>query len=135
MFNHFRDHLQSMAKLRTLLSEKDKIRRGRRIFLNMNIHIFAWIVELFGNLSFLLMVFSPQENWTTRGVQLVVGFFYFIAIPSTYLMSSSDFKRIVLHNWIYRAFIDRFFPHINQIVPLNRDDNENMGADVNENKF
>ena len=121
-----------MEKLRTLLPENKKIRRRRRIFLNMNIHIIAWIIELFGNLSFVLMIWGTQENWTTRGLEVVVGFIYSIAIPYTYLMNSSDIKKMVLDNWIYLAFINKFFPHINQTVLSNNVDNEHSQNNDNQ---
>ena len=121
---NFREHRQSMITLRTLLTERKKLRRRRRIFLNIHITFVAWLMEFFGGLAGALMIFLPHENRTTRGLQLITGFMYFIATPCAYLMNSSDVKSMILDNPIYLKFTNTFFPHINQIVPVNNNHNE-----------
>ena len=103
--------------MRKLLADSRKIRRGRRIFLNMNITIMSWITESFGSHIFVLMSYYPDENRTTRGLQCVCGFMYMIVIPCTYLLNSSDVKKMIIDNRIYLAFINKFYPHINQLAP------------------
>ena len=108
-----------MVKLRKLLSDSRKIRRRRRIFLAMNITIVSWLTEFFGNIAWGLMGYYPQENRTTRGLQYILFFMYFIVIPSSYLLNTSDIRKTIVDSRIYLAFTNRFFSHINQIRPAN----------------
>ena len=71
---HFREHEKSMVKLQKLLADSKKIRRRRRIFLNMHISFVAWLIESFGGVAGMLMIFLPHENRTTRGLQYITGF-------------------------------------------------------------
>ena len=120
-----------MIKLRKLLSDSRKIRRRRRIFLSMNITIASWLTEFFGNIAWGLMAYYPQENGTTRGLQYLVFFMYFIVIPSSYLLNTSDIRKTIVDSRNYLAFTNRFFPHINQIQPVNNDQNEELDNNGN----
>ena len=120
-----------MVKLRKLLTDSRKIRRGRRIFLTMNITIMSWITESFGSIIFMLMGYYPDENRTTRGLQCILGFTYMIVIPCSYLLNSSDVKKMIIDNRIYLAFINKFFPHIHQLRPEHR--NQDQGLQHQEN--
>ena len=113
----YRDHDQSMVKLRKLLTDSKKIRRRRRIVLNMHITIIAWLSEFLGGLAVCFMVFLPPENGTTRGLMYISGVMYFIVVPSVYLMNSSEVKSGILDNKMYIAFLNLFYPRINEIVP------------------
>ena len=113
-----------MVKLHKLLAASKKIRRRRRIFLNMHISFVAWVIESFGGVAGMLMIFLPHENRTTRGLQFITGFVYFLVVPCAYLMNSSDVKSVILNNATYLKFTNRFFPRINQIAPVNNNRNE-----------
>ena len=113
-----------MVKLGKLLPDSKKIRRRRRIFLNMHTTFVAWLIEFFAAFVGILMVFLPHQNRTTRGLQYILGLMYFFVIPSAYLMNSSDVKSMILDNPTYVKFTSRFFPRINQIGPVNNNHSE-----------
>ena len=112
---NFREHEKSMVKLRKLLPDSKKIRRRQRIFVNMNITFIAWLIEFLGGFAGVLMIFLPQQNITTRALQMLTGFMSFIVVPCAYLMNSSDIKSAIIDNKFYVVFRKRFFPHINQL--------------------
>ena len=64
---------------------------------------------------------APPENGTTRSLMYISGVMYFIVVPSVYLMNSSEVKSVILDNKIYIAFVNLFYPRINQIVPASND--------------
>ena len=113
-----------MVRLRKLLTDTRKVRRRRRIFLNMHITFFTWLIEFSGAFVAMLMIFLPYENRTTRSLQYITGFMYLIVTPCAYLMNSSDVKSVIMDNPIYLKFTNTFFPRINQIVPVNNNHNE-----------
>ena len=115
----FRENEESLEKLRQLLTDAHKIRRRRRILLNIHITVIAWLLECLGSISVFLMIFLTPENGTTRGLQLITGVMYFIVVPSVYLMNSSDVKSVIVDNRIYLAFVNQLYPRINQIAPVN----------------
>ena len=118
-FLFYRENEESLVKLRKLLTDTHKIRRRRRILLNIHITVIAWLLECVGSISVFLMIFLTPENGTTRGLQLISGAMYFIVVPSVYLMNSSDVKSAIVDNRIYLAFVNRLYPRINQIAPVN----------------
>ena len=120
-----------MVKMRKLLSDKRKIRRLRRIFLNMNITFVSWTIECFGSIIWLLMQNYPQENRTTRGLQCILGVMYMIIIPCSYILNSADFKKMIIDNPIYLAFTNKFFPRINQVVPVHQRPNAELQNEDN----
>ena len=113
-----------MVKLRKLLSDSSKIRRRRCIFLSMNITIISWLTECIGSVAMTFMIYYPQENRTNRVLLCFIISIYFIIVPCTYLMNSSDVKNRIVENRIYLAITNMFFPHVNQIVPINNKDKE-----------
>ena len=118
-FLFYRENEESLEKLRMLLTDAHKIRRRRRILLNIHITVIAWLVECLGSISVFLMIFLTPENGTTRGLQFITGIMYFIVVPSVYLMNSSDVKSVIVDNRIYLAFVNQLYPRINQIAPVN----------------
>ena len=107
-----------MVRLRKLLSDTAKVRRNRRIILNMQVSFLAWLLEFIGGLMAILMIFLPQENDTTRGLNLLTGVLYLIIVPSAYLINSADVKSAIVDSKPYLAFMNKFAPHsMNQIVP------------------
>jgi len=119
LLSSFRENEESLEKLRQLLTDAHKIRRRRRILLNIHITVIAWLLECLGSISVFLMIFLTPENGTTRGLQLITGVMYFIVVPSVYLMNSSDVKSVIVDNRIYLAFVNQLYPRINQIAPVN----------------
>ena len=124
VFN-FSEHDKSMFNLRKLLSKSSKIKRNRRLLLNLQISCIAWATELIGGLVGVLMVFLPFENVSSRVRQIVTDFVYFVILPTIYLTNSDDNKSIILQNGIYLRINDLFFNQwVNKIVPENEDDKE-----------
>jgi hypothetical protein len=117
---YFREHDQNMVKLRKLLADSRKIRTRRRIFLNLNITFMSWIAECFGSITWGLMSYYPQENRTTRGLQCILGVMYMIVIPCSYILNSSDVKKMIIDNRIFLGFTNKFFPRINQVAPAHQ---------------
>ena len=120
-----------MVRLRKLLTNSKKVRRRRRIFLNMHITFVTWLLEFIGGFAGVLMIFLPHENRTTRGLQLFTGFMYFLIVPSAYLINSSDVKNLIIDNPTYLKFTNRFFPRINQIVPVNNNPDQELQNNAN----
>ena len=115
----YRDNEESMVKLRKLLTDSRKIRRRRRILLNIHITIIAWLIEILGALTVFFMFFLPPEIGSVRGMMYISSILYGIVVPSVYLMNNSEDKSVILDNKIYQAFVNQFYPRINQIVPEN----------------
>ena len=114
-----------MVRLRNLLSDRGKARRNRRILLNMQVSFLAWLLEFIGGLIIVLMIFLPQENDMTRGLNLLTGVFFLIIVPSAYLINGADVKSAIVDSKPYLAFINTFAPNsMNQIVPRERDNSE-----------
>ena len=115
-----------MLKLRELLCDSSKVKRRRRIFLNMQMTFLAWVVEFFGFVVIVLGIFiiGKNNNIITFVIQNVTALLIFILVPGTYLINNSSFKSLVLQNRVYLNFIDKLFPI---------DSNQNNSADNNPN--
>ena len=117
VFN-FSEHDKSMFNLRKLLSKSCKIKRNRRLLLNLQISCIAWATELIGGLVGALIVFLPFENVSSRARQIVTDFVYFVILPTIYLTNSDDNKSLILKNGIYLRINDLFFNQwVNKIQP------------------
>ena len=113
-----------MVKLHKLLSDKQKIRRRRRIVLSLNITTISWITECVGSIAMVFLIHYSKDAWMKRILQYCIASIYSIIVPCTYLMKSSDFRKRIVDNPIYIAMTNRLFPHINQIRPINHNNNE-----------
>ena len=91
-----------MKRLKKLLPESAKCRRGRQNVLNIQIAILGWLVELLGFLVSALGVFilGHENPIITMTLQTFSMIFYAILVPCTLLINSSDFKdQIVESDW------------------------------------
>ena len=132
MFLKFREHHKSMYNLRKLLEKSSKIKRNRRLLLNLQISCIAWAIEVIGGLVGILVIFLPFQNVSTRGRQIVSDALYFVILPSIYLTNSDETKSSILQNKLYLRFTDHFFYQtINNIIPAN-DDNDKELDSVNK---
>ena len=113
-----------MVRLDKLLAEKSKIRRGRRILLNIHITFLAWIVELIGFIVGFIGLLLQHKTNGPRFLRNITGVFYFILVPSTYLINSSNVKSLILDNKLYLTFINKFLP--NSLIMLPPDNNANI---------
>ena len=110
-----------MLRLRKLLDEKSKIRRGRRILLNMEITFLAWFAEFVGGtmaaVSIALLHETDKET-SKRSAALIAGVIYTWIVPAVYMINSSDVKSAILDSKLYVTITSIIFPHINQVVPV-----------------
>ena len=119
-----------MVRLHKLLDEKTQIRRGRRILLNMEITFFAWFAELFGSIVAGLSIFLLHETdkeTSKRSAGLIAGVIYNWVVPAAYLINLSDVKLVILDSKLYINITNKFFPHINQVAPI---DNIMKGKEI-----
>ena len=108
----FREHRESMIKLRKLLSHSSKARRHRRNILNFQITVLAWITEFLGVSSFLLGSFIIGHTNTTATfiLQTLSAVFNFILLPSILSINNSSMKRAIEDSVWYQTLIDRISP-------------------------
>ena len=118
-----------MTNLKKLLSNSSKIRRNRRKLLNLQIQVFAWLVELSSGLIFLIAISVPMHTISTDAVALYMNFIYWVAIPGIYLMNNNDLKSWVTENHLYIEFTNRFFPSTINTIDFNKDkdDSDKIG--------
>ena len=122
-----------MTKLKKLLANSSKIRRNRRKLLNLQIQIFAWLVESLSGLIFLIVVSVPRHSISANVVDVFMNFTYWVAIPGIYLMNNDDFKSKVTENQLYIEFTNRFFPTSINTIDFNKgnDDANTNGVIIN----
>ena len=130
-----REHEMMMTKLKKLLANSSKIRRNRRRLLNLQIQIFAWLVEFFSGLIFLIVVSVPRHSISTNVVGLYNNFIYWVFIPCIYLMNNDDFKSWVTENHLYIAFTNRFFPKSINTIDFNKDNDDDDRNRVRVNNW
>ena len=117
-----REHEIMMTKLKKLLATSSKIRRNRRKLLNLQMQIFAWLVELSSGLIFLIAISVPTHTISTNAIALYMNFIYWVVIPGIYLMNNNDFKSWVTENSLYIEFTNKFFPSAINTIDFNKDD-------------
>ena len=132
--HYFREHNKSMEKLRNLLNKSSKIRRNRRLLLNIQVQFLAWLLEVSFAVIAILMFFSPFTLASTFANHLsAIG--CFVVVPSMYLVNCCELKTIVVQNPWYIKFTNKFFPDtINAIIPENRIAELNKNAEVIPNE-
>ena len=120
----YREHEVMMTNLKKLLSTSSKIRRNRRKLLNLQIQIFAWLIELSSGLIFLIAISVPMHTISTDVVGLYMNFIYWVAIPGIYLINNDDLKSWLTANHLYIKFSNRFFPSTINTIDFGKDDND-----------
>ena len=116
-----------MAKLSKLMPKSSKIRRNRRVLLNIQITIIAWSVEFFAAFIAAMIFLAPYEVHKEAILGQISDVMYLVILPSIYLINSHDFKTNIAESKLYLTFEDRFFSRfVNEIVP-------NAGGVVQEN--
>jgi len=107
-----------------LLSKSSKARRHRRNLLNIQITTLAWLVEFLGFYTFLIgsFVLGHTNTSVTFVLQILSAILNFILLPCIFLISSSQFKGMIVESNWYLALVDRFNPQ-----PINEleDESEN----------
>ena len=124
-----------MTRLKKLLNTSSKIRRNRRKLLNLQIQIFAWLVEFISGLIFLIVVSVPRHSISANVVGVYMNFIYWVAIPGIYSMNNDDFKSWVTENHSYIAFTNRFFPKTINTIDFNKDNDDSNRNRVRVNNW
>ena len=86
----FREHKNSMIKLKKILSNERKYYRSHRNILTIQITMLGWIVEWLGFLVVALGVFilGRENSNVTQIMQTIAILFYAILLPCTILINS-----------------------------------------------
>ena len=83
-----------------MISEQDKIKRRRRATVSIQMTVLSWSLEVSaGALAFVLVFFASRyDSLDTFATVLALLhlLFYFIFIPSSYLISTEGWKNIVV---------------------------------------
>ena len=134
-FISFREHKQSMVRLKKLLSDTSKARRHRRIILNIQITIIAWLVEFLGFFVIFFGTFIlPEKNpITTFTLQTFTISLYMIITPSMYLINSNHMKAIIVESNWYISLVRGLNFINNKYKKDNNNQNENNNIE-NENE-
>ena len=106
-----------MVRLRNLLPHDSKLRRNRRVLLNIHVSFFAWILEfILGVLGVLAFFFMPFNS--SRVVRVLLCALYSIFVPGAYLIQDSDLKTVIVESKFYILFANIVAHHyMNQIIP------------------
>ena len=117
----FREHKEDMRKLKRLLSDSSKAIRHRRNILNILIQILAWLVELVGFLTIFLgsFIFGHKNSVVTQSLQTLTLLFYFVILPTTFLINGYDFKNAIAESRWYPTLVKTCFPWV--LRSLHRD--------------
>ena len=111
VFLFFRESIESMKRLKNLLTDSAKARRQRRSSLNIQITILAWLTEFFGFATIFLgsFVLGHDDNMVTLSLQTLSLIFYFVLTPSTLLLNSTKLKSTVIDSEWYMKFHKIFY--------------------------
>ena len=107
MFSINRQHKETMRKIKSLLSETNRALRHQRNILNLLITMLAWLVELFGGLTLVLgsFIFGHGNSIVTLFLQTLSLLFYFVVLPSTFLLNVDEWKEAILESRWYPRLI------------------------------
>ena len=97
-----------MVRLRKLLPDSSKIRRHRRIVVNLQITFLAWLVEVFGFFLIFLGTFilGHENNVVNLSMQLLTVIVYFNIMPCIFLINDSDVKAQIIESDWYNRFLN-----------------------------
>ena len=86
-----------------MLSEKSKARRHKLNDVNIKVTFIVWLIEFVASilLIFIPKIFGHGQVGTGAGT-IFVSLFYFLLLPFSYLINSSDIKgEIVDESWFH----------------------------------
>ena len=107
-----------MENLKKLLSKSSKIKRNRRVLLNIHVQVLAWLVEFLAGVIAIIVLFLPFAKLANTLASFFASLGYFVIVPSVYLLNNDESKSAILKNKWYLAFTRIFFSNtINKIVP------------------
>ena len=98
-------YFRSEILVRDNLSEANRQRRNRKTVIGIKTTLIAWIVEVFGSLTVLLVHFSAsQAVMNDQGIVWIVVFIYFVLIPGSYLLSTDEIRGSILEKGWFSSF-------------------------------
>ena len=99
-------------RFKDILSEVSLQRRRKVNSVNMKTTFICWLVEFAGSFLFIFGPFITAHRNVGWGIiQILILFVYFILLPFTYLMNSSETKNAIADsNWV--SGISVVFHHI-----------------------
>ena len=99
-----------MARLKKMLSDKQKKLRTRNNTLNLQITVLGWLVEVFGFMSTIVGVYilGHGNSIVTMILHTISMINYFIILPCSLLINSSDVKEYILDHNLYLNFLNWF---------------------------
>lgn len=98
-----------MENLKNLLGKSAKIKRNRRVLLNIQVQVLAWLMEFLTAVFALIMLFLPFAKLATMLANHFAVFGYCVLVPSVYLLNNDHLKNSMLQNKWYLAFTRIFF--------------------------
>ena len=115
-----------MEALKKMLSKSSKIERNRRRLLNIQIQVFAWMMEVLVCVIAIFMSFAPFLKFANIISGHFAGIGYVVFVPSVYLINNNQLKNEIVESRLYLIFLDRFFSRaVNKIVPLGNEFEDN----------
>ena len=99
-----------MARLKKMLSDKQKKLKTQNNTLNLQITVLGWLVEVFGFMSTIVGVYilGHGNSIVTMILHTISMINYFIILPCSLLINSSDVKEYILDHNLYLNFLNWF---------------------------
>ena len=108
---------RSDASVREHLSEACTKRRNRQAVIGIQTSIIAWIVELAGSMTIILIYnFSENVALTSHWMVCTVISIYFILIPGSYLLATDRLRESILNQGWRNSF--KTPPHSARVSPV-----------------
>ena len=85
-------------------------RRNRKTGIGIKTTLIAWIVEVFGSLTVLLVHLSAShavmddQRMAVMGIVWIVVFIYLVLIPGSYLLSTDEIRESILEQGWFSSF-------------------------------
>ena len=133
----FRTHKESMTRLRKLLDGSAKARRHRRNILNIQITIFAWLVEFFGFFFgfILVMIIGYRNSMVTFVVQTYTLLFYFTILPCVYIIRDPEMKSTIIESSWYQAYLRKFHWQFEEDIESNSDEEGPSSSELQNTEY
>ena len=128
----YREHKDSMVRLRKLLTDSAKAKRHRRKILNVQVTFLAWLVESVGFLVIFLGTFilGHESNTFNFFMQTLTLTIYFNILPCMFLMNDSDIKSIIVTSNFYDTLLTIF--HCNYVKSIDIDEENSSSSNPSE---
>ena len=99
-----------MIRLKKMMSEIQKKLKTRNNTLNLQITILGWLVEVLGFVPTIVGVFilGHGNSIATMTLHTISMINYFIILPCSILVNSSDVKEYIIEHELYSRFLRIF---------------------------